>query len=127
MIKGGDIEVLDEMFDSRKTFFIPVYQRNYDWKKEQCEKLIHDIERAVDRNAREYFIGSFVLVSKKDENNLFSTNSFYIIDGQQRITTIILLLLAMLDYTQKNNKNDLKNIIESLIFSDVKNIIKDYF
>ncbi|WP_373454073.1 DUF262 domain-containing protein, partial [Brachyspira hampsonii] len=38
------------MFNSRDTFHIPVYQRNYDWKKEQCEKLIHDIERAVDRN-----------------------------------------------------------------------------
>lgn len=73
MIKGGDIEVLKNMFNSRDTFHIPVYQRNYDWKKEQCEKLIHDIERAVDRNAKEYFIGSFVLVSRKDEKNFFFT------------------------------------------------------
>ena len=120
MINGGVIEVLKNMFNSRDTFYIPVYQRNYDWKKEQCEKLIHDIERAVDRNAKEYFIGSFVLVSKKEEVNFFSANSFYIIDGQQRITTIILLLLAMLDYAKNNNNDDFKNIIESLIFSDVK-------
>lgn len=33
MIRGEDIQVLDDMFDSRKTFHIPVYQRNYDWKK----------------------------------------------------------------------------------------------
>lgn len=114
MIRGEDIQVLDEMFDSRKTFFIPVYQRNYDWKKEQCNKLIHDIEKAVDRDAREYFIGSFVLVRKEDNKK-----SFYIIDGQQRITTIVLLLLAILDYA-KNNNDTLKTSIEKLIFSDVK-------
>lgn len=114
MIRGEDIQVLDEMFDSRKTFFIPVYQRNYDWKKEQCNKLIHDIEKAVDRDAREYFIGSFVLVRKEDDKK-----SFYIIDGQQRITSIVLLLLAILDYA-KNNNDTLKTSIEKLIFSDVK-------
>ncbi|WP_300366497.1 DUF262 domain-containing protein [Brachyspira sp.] len=114
MIRGEDIQVLDEMFDSRKTFFIPVYQRNYDWKKEQCNKLIHDIEKAVDRDAREYFIGSFVLVRKEDDKK-----SFYIIDGQQRITTIVLLLLAILDYAKDNN-DTLKTSIEKLIFSDVK-------
>ncbi|WPC22945.1 DUF262 domain-containing HNH endonuclease family protein [Brachyspira hyodysenteriae] len=114
MIRGEDIPVLDEMFDSRKTFFIPVYQRNYDWKKEQCNKLIHDIEKAVDRDAKEYFIGSFVLVKKEDDKK-----SFYIIDGQQRITTIVLLLLAILDYA-KNNNDTLKTSIEKFIFSDVK-------
>ncbi|MEI0495525.1 DUF262 domain-containing HNH endonuclease family protein [Brachyspira intermedia] len=114
MIRGEDIPVLDEMFDSRKTFFIPVYQRNYDWKKEQCNKLIHDIEKAVDRDAKEYFIGSFVLVKKGDDKK-----SFYIIDGQQRITTIVLLLLAILDYA-KNNNETLKTSIEKFIFSDVK-------
>ena len=114
MIRGEDIPVLDEMFDSRKTFFIPVYQRNYDWKKEQCNKLIYDIEKAVDRDAKEYFIGSFVLVKKGDDKK-----SFYIIDGQQRITTIVLLLLAILDYA-KNNNETLKTSIEKFIFSDVK-------
>ena len=114
MIRGEDIQVLDEMFDSRKTFYIPVYQRNYDWKKEQCSKLIHDIEKAVDRDAKEYFIGSFVLVRKEDDKK-----SFYIIDGQQRITTIVLLLLAILDYA-KNYNDTLKTSIEKLIFSDVK-------
>ena len=114
MIRGEDIPVLDEMFDSRKTFFIPVYQRNYDWKKEQCNKLIHDIEKTVDRDAKEYFIGSFVLVKKGDDKK-----SFYIIDGQQRITTIVLLLLAILDYA-KNNNETLKTSIEKFIFSDVK-------
>lgn len=97
-----------------KHFFIPVYQRNYDWKKEQCNKLIHDIEKAVDRDAKEYFIGSFVLVKKEDDKK-----SFYIIDGQQRITTIVLLLLAILDYA-KNNNDTLKTSIEKFIFSDVK-------
>ena len=114
MIRGEDIQVLDDMFDSRKTFHIPVYQRNYDWKKEHCEKLLYDIENAVDRNAKEYFIGSFVLVKKEDDKK-----SVYIIDGQQRITTIVLLLLAILDYAENNNK-PLQTSIEKLIFSDVK-------
>ena len=120
MIEGKHIKVLSDMFNSRNTFHIPVYQRNYDWKKEQCEKLIHDIERSVDRKSKEYFIGSFVLVLKEDEENFFSTNSFYIIDGQQRITTIVLLLLAMLDYAKNNKDYDLKEKIETLIFSDIE-------
>ena len=81
-IRGEDVSVIDEMFDSRKTLHIPVYQRNYDWKEYHCEKLISDIEKAVDRETKEYFIGSFVLVRKEDDKK-----SFYIIDGQQRITT----------------------------------------
>ncbi len=113
-IRGEDVSVIDEMFDSRKTLHIPVYQRNYDWKEYHCEKLISDIEKAVDRETKEYFIGSFVLVRKEDDKK-----SFYIIDGQQRITTIILLLLAMLDYAKSNNE-PLKTSIEKLIFSDVK-------
>ena len=74
MIRGEDIQVLDDMFDSRKTFHIPVYQRNYDWKREHCEKLLYDIENAVDRNAKEYFIGSFVLVKKEDDKKKFLYN-----------------------------------------------------
>ena len=53
MIRGEDTQVLEDMFDSRKTFHIPVYQRNYDWKREHCEKLLYDIENAVDRDVKE--------------------------------------------------------------------------
>ena len=81
MIRGEDTQVLEDMFDSRKTFHIPVYQRNYDWKREHCEKLLYDIENAVDRDVKEYFIGSFVLVKKEDDKK-----SFYIIDDNRWAT-----------------------------------------
>ena len=87
------------MEGSDKRFVIPVYQRNYDWKKEQCETLMEDLISIYRNNIPSHFFGSIVFVGEE----LASGTEFCIIDGQQRLTTISLLLLAIYNYVTENN------------------------
>lgn len=87
------------MEGSDKRFVIPVYQRNYDWKKEHCEILMEDLLSVYRNNHTSHFFGSIVFVGEE----LASGTEFSIIDGQQRLTTISLLLLAIYNYVTSNN------------------------
>lgn len=89
-----------------KKFIIPVYQRPYSWKKENCEQLLKDLKEVYERKHQSHFFGSVVYVS---ENN-GSCQEFIIIDGQQRITTVSLFLLAIRNYVQKHPELDVKTI-----------------
>ncbi len=77
-------------------FSIPVYQRNYTWEEENCEKLLQDIV-SISQNKKTHFMGSitYILHHIDDEKSLRKLQEFVIIDGQQRITTIMLLLKAI--------------------------------
>ncbi|AFI07498.1 DUF262 and DUF1524 domain-containing protein [Helicobacter pylori] len=74
-------------------FVIPIYQRLYSWKKEQCEQLWDDIIKIGGNNDKMngHFIGSILYV--RDDNT--HSSPLLIIDGQQRLTTITLLLIAL--------------------------------
>ena len=61
-------------------FYIPVFQRNYDWDKENCQELFSDIE-TIAKTKKEHFIGSIVYVSTGTASNPI----YSIIDGQQRL------------------------------------------
>ncbi|WRF58436.1 DUF262 domain-containing protein [Helicobacter pylori] len=77
-------------------FSIPVYQRNYTWEEENCEKLLQDIV-SISQNKKTHFMGSitYILHWIDDEKSLRKLQEFVIIDGQQRVTTIMLLLKAI--------------------------------
>ncbi|WQW11374.1 DUF262 domain-containing protein [Helicobacter pylori] len=77
-------------------FSIPVYQRNYTWEEENCEKLLQDII-SISQNKKTHFMGSitYILHHIDDEKSLRQLQEFVIIDGQQRITTLMLLLKAI--------------------------------
>ncbi|WRA39795.1 DUF262 domain-containing protein [Helicobacter pylori] len=77
-------------------FSIPVYQRNYTWEEENCEKLLQDIV-SISQNKKTHFMGSitYILHLIDDEKSLKQLQEFVIIDGQQRVTTIMLLLKAI--------------------------------
>lgn len=72
---------------------IPVYQRNYEWTREQCKKLFEDIVQAANRN-KLHLTGSIVY---KPIAPIKGISNNIIIDGQQRLTTIYILLKAMVD------------------------------
>ncbi|UEB13801.1 DUF262 domain-containing protein [Helicobacter pylori] len=77
-------------------FSIPVYQRNYTWEEENCKKLLQDIV-SISQNKKTHFMGSITYILRliDDEKSLRKLQEFVIIDGQQRITTIMLLLKAI--------------------------------
>ncbi|WRA67111.1 DUF262 domain-containing protein [Helicobacter pylori] len=77
-------------------FSIPVYQRNYTWEEKNCEKLLQDIV-SISQNKKTHFMGSitYILHLIDDKKSLRKLQEFVIIDGQQRITTLMLLLKAI--------------------------------
>ena len=86
-------------------FIIPSYQREYDWDDENIEEFINDIEEsAVGDN---YFIGHMVF------NGDFNGNTFEVIDGQQRITTITILLCCIRDKFIEQGSRDFADAIHN--------------
>ena len=80
-------------------YIIPLYQRPYSWTNEQCARLWSDII-ALHTNKKEgHFVGSIVRI---DELAPGGTTRAMIIDGQQRLTTLTLILVALRDYAEKN-------------------------
>ncbi len=74
---------------------IPIYQRPYQWTKENCEKLLDDLFEDYEKDREsDYFCGSLVLV-KSDPNS--KTETYDIVDGQQRLSTFILLAKVLAD------------------------------
>ncbi|GAA7969546.1 DUF262 domain-containing protein [Helicobacter pylori] len=94
-------------------FSIPVYQRNYTWEEENCEKLLQDIV-SISQNKKTHFMGSitYVLHLIDDEKSLRQLQEFVIIDGQQRVTTIMLLLKAI---ETKTRDEGIKKEIDNLL------------
>ncbi|GAA7157134.1 DUF262 domain-containing protein [Helicobacter pylori] len=88
---------INDFFALTSTIFsIPVYQRNYTWEEENCKKLLQDIV-SISQNKKTHFMGSitYILHWIDDEKSLRKLQEFVIIDGQQRVTTIMLLLKAI--------------------------------
>ncbi|RVZ64271.1 DUF262 domain-containing protein [Helicobacter pylori] len=94
-------------------FSIPAYQRNYTWAEENCEKLLQDIIN-ISQNKKTHFMGSitYILHSIDDEKSLRQLREFVIIDGQQRITTLMLLLKAI---ETKIPNEEIKKEIDNLL------------
>lgn len=90
-MKGSEQRLVEYMDGAKKRFVIPVYQRNYDWKMENCKQLFDDLVKIVRNGRKSHFFGSIVSVYNPDGRN----SEYLIIDGQQRLTTVSLLFLAM--------------------------------
>ena len=74
--------VRELLTNSYNFYTIPEYQRPFKWNREKIERLIQDVKESIDTG--EYFIGSFILIKKPE--------GFDVIDGQQRLTTLTLIL-----------------------------------
>lgn len=110
----GDAQPLIKFFDgSDKRFIIPLYQRNYDWKEENCEQLFQDLMKLHNSDRKSHFFGSIVSSIQP------GTEDRFIIDGQQRITTVSLLLIAMVNAKKEG-------VIEATDAKLVEKIFKRY-
>ncbi|STO73793.1 Uncharacterized conserved protein [Helicobacter pylori] len=115
-MKADAIKLLDFIGKSQeKQFVIPIYQRVYSWEKEQCKQLWDDIIKTGGNDQIEgHFIGSIVFV----HDGIYTTNynELLIIDGQQRLTTITLLFIALRNHSSDEVKR--KKMESYLINSD---------
>ena len=105
-MKANDTSVLDFISGRQKAFIIPPFQRNYEWTTAQCKELFCDIENAYFQN-KTHYLGNIVYYVGKNSGASFQ--EFILIDGQQRLTTILLLLCALRDCGQEIDENYLIN------------------
>lgn len=105
-MEANKIQLLEFLGSGKKTFKIPVYQRNYDWKQEHCIKLFRDVEKiALSNFQAHHFLGALVYVVSHTQMNY---SEYILIDGQQRITSVTLLLKALYDVIpDENTKEDI--------------------
>ncbi|MBU5321364.1 MAG: DUF262 domain-containing HNH endonuclease family protein [Sarcina ventriculi] len=111
---------IKDLLNDKFLFDIPDYQRAYSWNKDNLKQLIDDIMDSIGLNKENnnvfeeyepYFIGSIVLCSKEYKDD--GSGLYDVIDGQQRLTSIIILIATIRDLT----KNEAyKNILSSLIY-----------
>lgn len=97
------------LLDGKKQFTIPIYQRTYSWQIKQCQQLFEDILRVGNEPSElSHFIGSIVYF-KPGNSPITSVPELLVIDGQQRLTTVSLMLLALIHYLKENDNVSLED------------------
>mgnify|MGYP002857456989 CR=1 FL=1 len=118
---------INEIFNGSDnvTYEIPIYQRNYAWEKDEIATLVRDVWDACKKTKAVYYIGT--LVTYDNDNTIFE-----VIDGQQRLTTLFLILRALnkevrnkLTYHARKNSNETIKNIPDFNNSYIDNGIKD--
>ena len=101
----SELKLLKMLSSNDVTFFIPPYQRNYEWSNEQCEVFLEDVKKTYAANKQgkkvEHFFGTVTYFS--DETPFGQPNKLVLIDDQQRITTTMLFLVALRDISEDQN------------------------
>lgn len=102
-MKANELQINSFLQVPNVQFVIPVYQRNYDWTNTECKDLLNDIISVETEDRGTHFIGSIVFVHE----GTYSTSEvkeLVIIDGQQRLTTINILYVALYRFAKENDK-----------------------
>ena len=113
-MKGSETKLIKYMEGADKRFVIPVYQRNYDWKIENCKQLYNDLVKVIRNRRKNHFFGSIVSTYNPDGEN----EEYQIIDGQQRLTTVSLLLLAMYNLIRQGKVTPSDKRLSDRIYED---------
>lgn len=117
-MKANENKILRLLSGADKRFIIPVYQRPYSWKKDNCVQLMKDLKDVCEYGYESHFFGSIVFVAQ----NNGVCEEHIIIDGQQRLTTVSLLLLAIRNYLNEN-----KDIASSINPNKITSYLTDEF
>ncbi|HLP97388.1 MAG TPA: DUF262 domain-containing protein [Sideroxyarcus sp.] len=89
-----------------KRFKVPAYQRSYAWENEHVEALLEDIREAISSKESEYFLGSLVVTGPQEQR-------YDVVDGQQRLTTVSLLIAAIKDKFKNDGDMEVVSSIRS--------------
>ena len=101
-MKANELPIFNFLQAPNVQFVIPVYQRNYDWTIKECGDLVNDIIAVEKEKRGTHFIGSIVFIHE----GTYSTSEvkeLVIIDGQQRLTTLNIIYVALYRYAKENN------------------------
>lgn len=110
-MKASELNMQDFLASNKTQFIIPVYQRNYDWTLGQCTQLFNDILTVgVNKQVSSHFIGSIVYIHD-DVYTSSKVKELTIIDGQQRLTTITLVYIALLKLAIELGEKELESEI----------------
>jgi predicted transport protein len=107
-LKAEDIQLI-QLLNGAKQFIVPVFQRDYSWETKHCLQLWKDIMQAGSiANIKAHFVGSIVYIAADDNNA--NINRWLVIDGQQRLTTVILLLTALRNLVANPNTDSSSDV-----------------
>jgi uncharacterized protein with ParB-like and HNH nuclease domain len=124
-MRSLDNQILKLLSNNDVTFFIPPYQRNYEWDEEMCEILYKDIEKVTKTKNAQHFFGTVIYCA--ESTILGQPDKYILIDGQQRLTTTMLFLIAVRDVVgdeQLKNMIDLKYLKNNNVSGDIEYKIK---
>ncbi len=107
-MRSLDNQILKLLSNNDVTFFIPPYQRNYEWGEEMCEILFKDIEKVANSRNNQHFFGTVIYYA--ESTILGQPDKYILVDGQQRLTTTMLFLIAARDCITDDS---LRNTIDS--------------
>lgn len=132
---------IKDLFDNR-WYCVPTYQRPYVWEDDQVSELLDDVSQALENSPQsDYFLGSMVLQRKQSEVDKVKFEEYDLLDGQQRLTTLLLILAVLRDISIDRNKllaetcanaiyqekNQFKRIPERIrIKFDVRDEVRDF-
>lgn len=111
MISVKKQNIMELLENSEKVFIIPPFQRNYEWEEIQCKELFEDIKLIANDKNKRHYLGNVVFYIN-EENDL--GEEYILIDGQQRVTTILIFLCALRDCDENGKlpKNICRNYLE---------------
>lgn len=104
-----------KLLTGNKQYIIPVYQRLYSWDEQQCSRLWSDIVAMQKEDKQGHFLGSIVCIAEKVAPT--GVQKYMVIDGQQRLTTLTLVLLALRDSLTEDSRNQIDKINESFLIN----------
>jgi uncharacterized protein with ParB-like and HNH nuclease domain len=112
---------LQELLEGSKQYRVPLYQRTYSWGDKQLSRLWADVEKLAEDRQHDptatYFIGSVVLAPSPGIGPV-GVQEFLVVDGQQRLTTLTLLLCAIRDHRQATEGGDHRQRLDELFLTN---------
>ena len=112
-MKANELPIINFLQAPNVQFVIPVYQRNYDWTNNECKELLNDIIAVETADRGTHFIGSIVFVY----DGAYSTSEvkeLVIIDGQQRLTTINILYVALYRFAKDSDMKQEADMLHNM-------------
>ncbi|MDF2958174.1 MAG: DNAse/DNA nickase [Candidatus Alkanophagales archaeon MCA70_species_1] len=113
-IEATEVKLQLLLSNAQEAYKVPLYQRPYAWSRDQWEDLFEDLNSLRPNDV--HFLGSIVVVPESEHR--FGVNYFQVVDGQQRLATILIWLSAIRDIAKENGNNELANYLtETFLFA----------